>query len=114
MDSKNLYPTTVGIYIYITTLGIYIYRYFQSISIPTLLLAYRARPFLQVEILDQRLAVLNDLYSFLQTQLEVKHSNKLEALHGSSGVKQLMGSRVDRENVCMCVHIYIYIDMIYT
>ncbi|CAK8988312.1 unnamed protein product [Durusdinium trenchii] len=32
----------------------------------------------RVEILDQRLAVLNDLYSFLQTQLEVKHSNKLE------------------------------------
>ena len=32
----------------------------------------------EVEILDQRLAVLNDLYSFLQTQLEVKHSNKLE------------------------------------
>ena len=32
----------------------------------------------EVDILDQRLAVLNDLYSFLQTQLEVKHSNKLE------------------------------------
>lgn len=32
----------------------------------------------EVNILDQRLAVLNDLYSFLQTQLEVKHSNKLE------------------------------------
>ena len=34
--------------------------------------------FTEVDILDQRLAVLNDLYSFLQTQLEVKHSNKLE------------------------------------
>ncbi|CAE7815253.1 sif2, partial [Symbiodinium sp. CCMP2456] len=32
----------------------------------------------RVDILDQRLAVLNDLYSFLQTQLEVEHSNKLE------------------------------------
>merc|ERR1712079_793939 len=32
----------------------------------------------RVDILNQRLTVLNDLYSFLQAQLEVKHSNKLE------------------------------------
>merc|ERR1719220_2500527 len=32
----------------------------------------------RIDILNQRLTVLNDLYSFLQAQLEVKHSNKLE------------------------------------
>jgi len=32
----------------------------------------------RVDILNQRLTVLNDLYSFLQAQLEVKHANKLE------------------------------------
>jgi len=32
----------------------------------------------RVDILNQRLTVLNDLYSFLQAQLEVRHSNKLE------------------------------------
>jgi len=32
----------------------------------------------RVDILNQRLTVLNDLYSFLQAQLEVKQANKLE------------------------------------
>ena len=90
------------------------YWWYQSTSITIFLSGFQAHTVTiivhQVEILDQRLAVLNDLYSFLQTQLEVKHSNKLEALQGSSGVKQKpMGDCMGFLNMYTIIYIYIYI-----